>query len=97
MNNITTEEAKHISKLAGLELSDSEIEKFGGQLTRILDYIDKISSADTNNILPLNQTTGSKNVFREDAVKESLTQKEALSNTASSYMRHFKVKQVLKK
>ena len=97
MNKLTKQEVDHIGGLTNLELTDIEVEKFSTQLTKILDFVEKISSVDTGNISPLTQTTGSKNVFREDAVKESLTQKEALSNTASSHMGLFKVKQVLEK
>ena len=36
---ITKEEVKHVAKLARLELTDSEIEKYSEQLGNILTYV----------------------------------------------------------
>ena len=42
MDRLTNEEVLHVAKLARLELSDAEIEKYSYQLKSLLDEIDKI-------------------------------------------------------
>jgi len=74
---------KHIAKLATLNMTASEIDKFAKQLSLVLDYMDQLKEVDTSNTLPTNQTTGLKNVTSPDNVRpcQKLTQKEALSGS----------------
>lgn len=97
MSKLTKKEVKHVADLSNLTLSDAEIEKFTPQLEKIIEFVASLSEVDTDNVEPTSQTTGLKNVVREDRVKseESLTQEEALSNT-ESHNGYFKVKAILK-
>ena len=85
----------HIAKLANLQISKKEKEKFEKQLIETLNYIDKLNSIDTSNIDPTNQVTNLKNIFREDEIKPSLSQEEALKNAKSTQNGLFKVKAIL--
>lgn len=67
---ISKETIEHIAKLARIELSEKEKEKFSEELSSILDYIDKLNKANTNNIEPINQVTGLNNVFRNDVGRQ---------------------------
>lgn len=62
-------EIEHIAKLARLELTDLELEKYGEELSGILSYIEQLKEVDTENVEATAQVTGLENVFRED-VKE---------------------------
>lgn len=97
MTKLTNEEILHVAKLAKLELTDAEIEKFAPQLSKVLDYFSELSEVDTKDIEPTSQTTGLENIKREDKItnNESLTQEEALSGTDNIYKGYFKVKAVL--
>lgn len=77
---LTADEVKHVAKLANLPLSEVEVEKYGEQLSKILDYIDQLDRADTQGIEPTFNVTGLKNAMREDVPSPSLTQEEALQN-----------------
>ena len=46
MAGITREEVLHVARLARLELSDDEVERFQGQLSAILDAVSKVSELD---------------------------------------------------
>ncbi len=94
MSNLTKEEVEHISKLANLALKDNEKDKFAKQLTEILDFVEKISKVETESVSPLFNVIGKRNVFREDKIKPSLTQEEALKNAESVYQDYFKVKAI---
>lgn len=83
---------KHVAKLANLPLTDKEIKQFEPQLDETLTYIEQLNEVDTKNIEPTSQVTGLENVLREDEVKPSLSQEEALSNTKAQYNGYFQVK-----
>ena len=66
---LTKEQIQHIANLARLELTEEELEKYGGQLSAVLGYIDQLQEVDTEGIEPTAQVTGLVNVFREDEIK----------------------------
>ncbi|GIW67136.1 MAG: hypothetical protein KatS3mg096_004 [Candidatus Parcubacteria bacterium] len=50
---ITKEQILHLANLARLKLSDEEIEKLVQDLTKILNYVEKINELDLKNIEPM--------------------------------------------
>lgn len=91
---ITKEQVKHIADLAWIGLSNEEITKFESQLSSILEYVNHLNELDTKDVEPTFQVTGLKNIWQEDIVKPSLTQKEALRNAPMQKDDYFKVKKV---
>jgi aspartyl-tRNA(Asn)/glutamyl-tRNA(Gln) amidotransferase subunit C len=71
MADLSHDDVRHIAKLARLNLSDEEVEKFSKELTSILKYVDKLQEVDTKGVEPTAQVTGLTNAFREDRVSES--------------------------
>jgi len=63
---ISKEQIEHIAKLARIELTEKEKEKFSTELSSILEYIDKLNQVDTGKIEPISQVTGLKNILRSD-------------------------------
>jgi aspartyl/glutamyl-tRNA(Asn/Gln) amidotransferase C subunit len=63
---ISKDEVKHITKLARLELSQKEIEKYQKELSKILDYIEKLKKLNVFEVEPTIHSLEIKNVFRED-------------------------------
>jgi glutamyl-tRNA(Gln) and/or aspartyl-tRNA(Asn) amidotransferase, C subunit len=66
---LTNEQIKHIANLARLELTPEEETKYGEQLSAILNYVDKLSEVNTDNVSITAQTGGLTNAWREDEVK----------------------------
>lgn len=64
--SITKTEVEHIAQLARIELTEAEKEKFGNDLSGILDFVNKLNEADTERVLPLAGGAELKNVMRED-------------------------------
>ena len=97
MTLLKKEEILHVAKLAKIELTDSEIDRFTPQLTNILNFISELSEVDTVDSEPTSQTTGLENIKREDSVigNESLTQDQALSGINKIYNGYFKVEAIL--
>jgi len=76
---ITPSQFKHIAKLAKLKLTKEEENKYLSQLSSILDYFDILNKIDTSKVKPSFQVTQLKNIFRQDKIKPSLNQDQALS------------------
>ncbi|KKQ75324.1 MAG: Aspartyl/glutamyl-tRNA(Asn/Gln) amidotransferase subunit C [Candidatus Woesebacteria bacterium GW2011_GWB1_38_5b] len=85
----------HVAKLANLTLSSGEKKKFEKQLQETVEYIEELDEIDVKDIEPTSQVTGLENVLREDEVKPSLSQEDALKNAKSTYNGFFKVKGIL--
>ena len=67
---ITLEEVKKIAELARIEISVEEAEKFSGELSDVLEYVNRLSEVDTKSIEPILQITGLVNVVREDVSED---------------------------
>ena len=60
---------EHIANLARLDLTEAEIEKYGSQLTDILNFVGQLQEVDTTGVAPTAQVTGMTNAMREDEVE----------------------------
>lgn len=94
---ITDELVEHIAHLARLEFEGEKKEAIKADLTKIIGFVDQLSEVDTEGVEPLIFMTNSINVLREDEVKETITQVEALKNAPHKDSDYFKIAKVLKK
>ena len=62
MAGISRKEVEHMARLAHIELSEEEKSKFEGELSAILEFVEKLGTADAKNIEPL---TGGTTMERE--------------------------------
>ncbi len=95
--NLSKDEIQHIAKLARLELTDAELEKYGGQLSAVLNYIDQLKEVDVKGVEPTAQVTGLENVLREDVARDwdEKEIEEALADAPEREERFIKVKRVI--
>ena len=77
---VTKEDVMKVASVGRLKLTDKEAAKFSGELEKIIDAFRELESIDTTNINPSFQPVKLENVTREDVVKPSLPQSEALLN-----------------
>jgi aspartyl-tRNA(Asn)/glutamyl-tRNA(Gln) amidotransferase subunit C len=92
---LSTAQVEHIAKLARLNLTPDEIEKFTRELTVILTYIDQLQTVNTDGVEPQNQFITAENVFREDIPAQSLPRPEALRNAPDHDEEYFHVPKVI--
>jgi len=92
---IDRETVEHIGHLARIELSEEEKKMYSRQLSRILDYMEKLSELDTENVEPTSHVVPLSNVFREDRVKPSLPQEVVLENAPDAAQGCFKVPAII--
>ena len=77
---ITDETIEYVSILAKLELSDKEREQAKTDMSRMLEYIDKLGELNTDDVEPMSHVFPVENVFREDVITNSDTREQLLSN-----------------
>lgn len=94
---LSKDEIQHIAKLARLELTEVELEKYGGQLSAILSYIDQLKEVDVKGVEPTAQVTSLENVLRQDEIRDwdKAEIEAALSGAPDREERFIKVKRVL--
>jgi aspartyl-tRNA(Asn)/glutamyl-tRNA(Gln) amidotransferase subunit C len=78
--SLTRAQVIHIAELAKLELTESEVERFGEQLSAILEYAERLNQLDTTAIEPTASVIPNENVMRTDEVLPSLARSEVLQN-----------------
>jgi aspartyl-tRNA(Asn)/glutamyl-tRNA(Gln) amidotransferase subunit C len=94
---LSKEEVKHIAMLSRLELKEEEVEKFQTQLSKILDFVEKLNELDTEGIDPKFQIIPPQNVLREDVSGVSLSREKTFMNAPETDGEHFIVPKVVKK
>lgn len=91
---ISIEDVKHVAKLARLELTETEIEKFSKQLGDILKYVEQMNEVDTQGVEPMAHPIPVVNVMREDIVKYEQTKEELMKNAPAEEDGFFKVPKI---
>ncbi len=94
---ITEEIVDHIAHLARLEFIGEAKNAIRQDLSRIIQFMDKLSEIDTENVEPLIFMSDEVNVLREDVAEETLTQAEALKNAPKKDSDYFRIPKVLDK
>ncbi len=86
---------EHTARLAKLRLNEKEVRIMTKQLDTILSYVAKLDEIDTEGIVPTTHVLPISNAFREDSVKDSLPQKDALANCAHQDGKTFIVPRII--
>ena len=77
---ITREQVLHVAKLAHLDLTDEEVDRFREQLSAILDAVSKVSELDLADVPPTSHPLELVNVWRDDEPRTSLPLDEVFVN-----------------
>ena len=92
---IDQSQVRKVAKLSRLKLTEAEVEEFTGQLSAILEYVEKMNELNTTSVEPLAHCLPIKNVFRADCIKESLGTEKTLANAPQRDGDFFKVPKIL--
>lgn len=69
-----------MAKLARLGLSEDEVERMAGELSGILEHVDRIAELDLDGVEPTSHVVELENVLRADVPHESLSPGVALAS-----------------
>ena len=92
---ISKEEIIHIAKLACLNLSDEEIEKYTNDMQDIIEFANMINNINTEGMNETIATNDGENVLRKDEVVEFGNRELLLSNAPSQDEGMFRIPKVL--
>ncbi|MEX1073088.1 MAG: Asp-tRNA(Asn)/Glu-tRNA(Gln) amidotransferase subunit GatC [Chloroflexota bacterium] len=76
---ISRSDVQHVAALARLGLTDEEIDRLVGQLSRILEAVGKLSEVDTSAVGPTAQVIALENVMRDDVARPGISRDAALA------------------
>lgn len=93
--SVTIKDVKYIANLARLNFKEKELESFTIQFNEILAFFEKLNELDTENVEPLSHPIPNQNVFRDDKLKPSVCQEEALKNGPDRSDEFFRVPKVI--
>ncbi len=93
--NIDKNIVEKIAHLARLEFSETEKEGLVKDMSKILDWMDKLNEVDTDKVDPLIHMSDEQNVLRNDEIKTLFTHEEGLKNAPKRDSDYFRVPKVI--
>ena len=93
---IRKEEIIHIAKLANLNLTEEEIEKYTNDMQDILAFANTINQVDTEGVDEKASLEEKYNVFRKDDVKVFKDRDDLLQNAPAQEDGMFRIQKVIK-
>ena len=75
---IDREQVLHVARLARLKLSDDAVARISGQLSGILDHVERISQLDLEGVEPTSHVIQLENVLRPDDPRPSWPREDML-------------------
>lgn len=80
---VSKQEIEHVAKLARLNLTEQEKDKFSNEMSGIITFVDKLNELDTTGVEPTAHVIPIQNVFREDNIEPSYNREKILQNAPS--------------
>ncbi len=75
---IDREQVLHVARLARLALTDEEVERMAGELSGILEHVERMNELDLDGVEPTSHVVALENVLRPDEPRPSLPREKAL-------------------
>ena len=92
---INKDEVIHIAKLASLNLSDNEIERYTSDMQEILEFANMINNVNTDGMNETVAANEKSNVFRKDEIVNFENREILLKNAPSQDEGMFRIPKVL--
>ena len=78
--SLTKDQVQHIATLARLQLADAEFDDIVDKLSRIVDFVDQLQAAPTDDVLPMAHPLNMSQRLRADEVTEPNARDEIQEN-----------------
>jgi aspartyl-tRNA(Asn)/glutamyl-tRNA(Gln) amidotransferase subunit C len=90
--SLSRDQVLHVARLARLELTDEEVERFGEELSKVLDHIETIGElGPMDDVEPTSHVVAVENALRADEPRPSLPQEVALESAPDAAQGGFRV------
>jgi aspartyl-tRNA(Asn)/glutamyl-tRNA(Gln) amidotransferase subunit C len=93
--SVSTEQVRHIAKLARLAVSEEEVERLVPELNNILGWVEQLGEVDTDGVEPLATVIENKLRLREDTVNDGDCRDDVLANAPDAQHGFFAVPKVI--
>ena len=89
---LSRDQVLYVARLARLELTDEEVERFSGELSKVLDHIEKISElGDLEDVPPTSHVVEIENALRADEPRPSWPRDVVLDDAPDAAQGGFRV------
>lgn len=96
MAKLSRDDVFKLARLARLKLTNDEADKYAEEMSKILDYVEQLSTVDVSSLKPTNQVTGLSNVWREDVIIDyGYSPDELLKNVPKLKDRYIEVGRII--
>ncbi|HXS49337.1 MAG TPA: Asp-tRNA(Asn)/Glu-tRNA(Gln) amidotransferase subunit GatC [Sphingomicrobium sp.] len=92
---VSTDQVRHIAKLARIAMTDAEIERLAPELNNILGWVEQLAEVNTDGVEPLTAVIDQKLRLRDDVVTEGNIRDEILANAPEAQHGFFAVPKVI--
>jgi aspartyl-tRNA(Asn)/glutamyl-tRNA(Gln) amidotransferase subunit C len=93
--SLTKQQVQHIATLARLQLEDGEADDVVEKLSRIVDFVDQLQAAPTDDVLPMAHPLNMSQRLRADVVTETNQRDFFQENAPSTEGGYYLVPKVL--
>jgi len=76
---IDRDQVLHVARLARLRLTEDELERMPGELSKILGHVEKMDELDLGGVEPTSHVVALQNVLRDDEPRPCLAREKALA------------------
>lgn len=96
MAALTPQDILKLARLARIQVTKEELQKYSVELTAILKYVEQLARVDTDGLKPTYQVTGLTDVMRPDEIHDyGVAAEELLKNAPATEDGHIKVKRMI--
>jgi len=93
--SISKQDVKYIAALARIDVPEAQLDAMTKSLSDVVQYVETLQKLDVSNVKPTSHAVPVGNVWRQDQVKTSLTNQEALAIAVEAKEGSFKVPLVI--
>ncbi len=96
MAALTPQDILKLAKLARIQVTEDELQRYSKELSAILEYVEQLGKVDTKDLKPTYQVTGLTDVMRPDELYDyGVTAEELLKNAPAQENGQIKVKRMI--
>jgi aspartyl-tRNA(Asn)/glutamyl-tRNA(Gln) amidotransferase subunit C len=93
--SVSSEQVRHIARLARIAMSDEELERLVPELNAIIGWVEQLGEVNTEGVEPLTAVIDQKLRLREDAVTDGDCRDAVLANAPNAQHGFFAVPKVI--
>jgi aspartyl-tRNA(Asn)/glutamyl-tRNA(Gln) amidotransferase subunit C len=93
--SVSSQQVRHIAKLARIGMSDAEIEALVPELNNILGWVEQLGEVNTDGVEPLTAVIDQKLRLRDDVVNDGNIRDDVLANAPEAQHGFFAVPKVI--